>query len=213
MKMPQILTAAQTGVKSSKPRPSFSSMLGAFLSPFPSPSPSPRQYNSEPEPPNKKSSNSAHLHGYSSDICRTFLPPFPLPPHFPPYSPPLLKKLHIHSLILTAQSLSLTHLRPNVPASAVDISARNFLTTHGYGEAFFTHRIGHSIGIKAHESPYLHQGNNGTILREGMVFTSEPGVYLVGEFGVRTEDVVVVRGVGMEPEVLSGRRAVDAWDP
>jgi Xaa-Pro aminopeptidase len=46
-----------------------------------------------------------------------------------------------------------------------------------------------------------------------MVFTSEPGVYIVGEFGVRTEDVVLVRGVGTEPEVLSGRRAVDAWDP
>jgi Xaa-Pro aminopeptidase len=46
-----------------------------------------------------------------------------------------------------------------------------------------------------------------------MVFTSEPGVYLPGEFGVRSEDVVLVRGVGMEPEVLSGRRAVDAWDP
>lgn len=50
-------------------------------------------------------------------------------------------------------------------------------------------------------------------LREGMVFTSEPGVYLVGEFGVRHEDVLLVRGEAEEPDVLSGRRAQGPWDP
>lgn len=56
-------------------------------------------------------------------------------------------------------------------------------------------------------------GNTDTRLREGMVVASEPGVYLVGMFGVRIEDVLLVRSEGQPPEVLSGRRAEGAWDP
>jgi Xaa-Pro aminopeptidase len=85
------------------------------------------------------------------------------------------------------------------------------IASAGYGE-YFTHRVGHGIGIKAHESPYLHKGNTATLLRAGMVFTSEPGVYIPEQFGVRIEDVFLVKGSG-EPECLSGRRAVNAWDP
>jgi Xaa-Pro aminopeptidase len=121
-------------------------------------------------------------------------------------------KLNIWSLVLAAQNASLSHIVPNNTAASIDIAARNVITSAGYGP-YFTHRVGHGIGIKAHESPYLNKGNTDVRLREGMVFTSEPGVYLVGEFGVRHEDVLLVRGEAEEPDVLSGRRAQGPWDP
>jgi len=96
-------------------------------------------------------------------------------------------------------------------AASVDIAARNVIDNAGYGKAF-THRVGHGIGIKAHESPYLNQGNVGVELKAGMTFTSEPGIYLVGKFGVRHEDILLVNEEG-EPEVLTGTRAVGPWDP
>jgi len=96
-------------------------------------------------------------------------------------------------------------------AASVDIAARKVIANAGYGDAF-THRVGHGIGIKAHESPYLNKGEVNVTLRAGMVFTSEPGIYLVDKFGVRHEDVLLVRGNG-EPEILSGHRATGPWDP
>ena len=96
-------------------------------------------------------------------------------------------------------------------AASVDMAARDVITDAGYGAAF-THRVGHGIGIKAHESPYLNKGEVNVTLRAGMVFTSEPGVYLVDKFGVRHEDVLLVREDG-GPETLSGRRARGPWDP
>lgn len=96
-------------------------------------------------------------------------------------------------------------------AASVDIAARKVITDAGYGEAF-THRVGHGIGIKAHESPYLHKGNENVKLRAGMVFTSEPGIYLVDKFGVRHEDVLLINENG-EPEILTGTRAKSPWEP
>lgn len=96
-------------------------------------------------------------------------------------------------------------------AASVDIAARKVITDAGYGEAF-THRVGHGIGVKAHESPYLNKGNVNVTLKAGMTFTSEPGIYLVYKFGVRHEDILLVKESG-EPEVLSGKRAVGPWDP
>jgi Xaa-Pro aminopeptidase len=99
----------------------------------------------------------------------------------------------------------------NSTAASVDLAARKEITDAGYGD-FFTHRVGHGIGIKAHESPYLHKGNTNVTLRAGMTFTSEPGIYLVDKFGVRIEDVLLIAQNG-QPEILSGRRAVGPWDP
>ena len=96
-------------------------------------------------------------------------------------------------------------------AASVDIAARRVITDAGYGSAF-THRVGHGIGIKAHESPYLNKGNVNVTLKAGMTFTSEPGIYLVDKFGVRHEDILLLRE-SREPEVLSGRRAMSPWDP
>jgi Xaa-Pro aminopeptidase len=161
------------------------------------------------------SGNRAHLFGYSSDICRTFFPPF-----FPkPISeteiqalPSLVQeKIKVWDTVLEAQTRSMKALHQGNSAASVDIAARIVITDAGYGEAF-THRVGHGIGIKAHESPYLNKGNVNTTLKAGMTFTSEPGVYLVGKFGVRHEDILLVRESG-EPEVLTGRRAMGPWDP
>jgi Xaa-Pro aminopeptidase len=78
----------------------------------------------------------------------------------------------------------------------VDAVAREVINEGGYGEAF-GHGLGHGVGLEIHESPNL--GKTGeTALEDGMVVTVEPGIYLPGEFGVRVEDLVVVRSDGFE---------------
>lgn len=151
----------------------------------------------------------AHLHGYSSDVCRTFFPPFL--PQNDEVKNRLSHKLEIWNIVFDAQTASMAHFKENRTAASVDIAARKVITDAGYGETF-THRVGHGIGIKAHESPYLNKGNTGSLLKAGMTFTSEPGIYLVDKFGVRHEDIFLVREEG-EPDCLSCPRATDAWTP
>ncbi|KAH8816642.1 peptidase M24, structural domain-containing protein [Xylogone sp. PMI_703] len=157
----------------------------------------------------------AHLYGYSSDICRTFFPPFyPRPANAADYEklPASVKhKLAVWDIVLDAQSASMLALVPNNSAASVDIAARDVISKAGYGDAF-THRVGHGIGIKAHESPYMNKGNVNTLLKAGMAFTSEPGIYLVDKFGVRHEDILLVKEDG-GPEILTGTRAQGPWDP
>lgn len=157
----------------------------------------------------------AHLHGYSSDICRSFFPPSFAKPEsnldMRKFSEDLKHKIDVWNIVLDAQSASLLAMHETASAASVDIAARSVIESAGYAKAF-THRVGHGIGIKAHESPYLNKGNNDTILKANMTFTSEPGIYLPDEFGVRHEDVLLVRSQGM-PEVLTGSRATDPWTP
>ncbi|TVY25886.1 putative peptidase [Lachnellula hyalina] len=157
----------------------------------------------------------AHLYGYSSDICRTFFPPFfPKPTNdseVRALSPVVQEKLKVWDIVLEAQTQSMHALVSGNTAASVDIAARKVISDGGYGNAF-THRVGHGIGIKAHESPYLNKGNFNVTLRAGMTFTSEPGIYLVDKFGVRHEDILLVKEDG-EPEILTGQRAVGPWDP
>lgn len=151
----------------------------------------------------------SHLYGYSSDVCRTFYPPsFPNPPP-PEYN--VTEKLAVWQVVLDAQAASVKAMVPNGTAAAVDIAARSVIEAAGYSEAF-THRLGHSLGIKAHESPYLNKGNFGAILRPGMVFTSEPGVYVLNHFGVRHEDILVIKEDG-EAENICGGYATSPWEP
>jgi len=79
-------------------------------------------------------------------------------------------------------------------ASDVDHAARQSLEQAGYG-SYFVHRTGHGLGMELHESPWI-SSDSDTILEAGMVFSIEPGVYLPGKFGIRIEDIVVVRPVG-----------------
>ncbi|KAH7085245.1 peptidase M24 [Paraphoma chrysanthemicola] len=155
----------------------------------------------------------AHLFGYSSDVCRTFYPPqFSLDDVDGQGKKNVTQQLEVWDVVLAAQSASVKAMQTNATAASVDIAARDIITQAGYG-AQFTHRLGHSLGIKAHESPYLNKGNTGVRLRPGMVFTSEPGVYVLGEFGVRHEDILVVREEGEEAENISGGFSRSAWEP
>jgi Xaa-Pro aminopeptidase len=158
----------------------------------------------------------AHLYGYSSDICRTFFPPFNHKPtsaaEFSTLLANVKEKLLVWDLVLSAQTASLVAMHADATAASIDIAARNIISKAGYGDAF-THRVGHGIGIKAHESPYMNKGNTEILLRKGMTFASEPGIYLVDKFGVRHEDVLLIGDEGELLEVLSGTRAVGPWDP
>jgi Xaa-Pro aminopeptidase len=89
--------------------------------------------------------------------------------------------------------------RPGVRAADVDKAARDFITKAGYGPQFL-HRLGHGLGIDVHEPPYI-TGTSEHVLEEGNVFSIEPGIYLEGRFGVRLEDIVILRADG--PEILS----------
>lgn len=151
----------------------------------------------------------AKLYGYSSDVSRTFYPPFEAAPQASEHNQ--TEQLHVWQLVLDAQKAAVMAMVPGATAASVDIAARDVIQAAGYGP-YFTHRLGHGIGIKAHESPYLNKGNLATTLRPGMVFTAEPGVYLMDQFGVRHEDVLVVKEDG-EAENISGGFAKGPWEP
>jgi Xaa-Pro aminopeptidase len=102
----------------------------------------------------------------------------------------------IWSIVLDAQSAAIDKAAPGVPCHEVDAAARRVIEKAGYGE-YFTHRLGHGLGIDVHEPPYM-VGHDRTVLEPGMTFTSEPGIYLPGRFGVRIEDDIVVTEKGAE---------------
>jgi len=79
----------------------------------------------------------------------------------------------------------------------VDAAARKVIVDAGFGPGYkyFTHRVGHGIGMDGHEYPYLVRGNK-LPLQPGMTFSDEPGIYIVGEFGVRIEDVIHITDAG-----------------
>ena len=102
----------------------------------------------------------------------------------------------IWSVVLEAQGAAIERARPGVQCAEVDAAARRVIEKAGYGE-FFTHRLGHGLGIDVHEPPYM-VGNEKTLLEPGMTFTSEPGIYLPGRFGVRIEDDILCTERGAE---------------
>ncbi len=107
--------------------------------------------------------------------------------------------LEIHAIVERAVQAAMLAARPGVMAKDVDAAARDVITEAGYGE-FFVHRLGHGLGIDIHEPPYI-TATSEVILDEGMVFSIEPGIYLQGRFGVRLEEIVILRADG--PEILS----------
>jgi len=89
----------------------------------------------------------------------------------------------IYSIVLKAHDEVITRIRPGIKAKEVDKVARSIITNEGYGQ-YFTHRTGHGLGLDVHEEPYIRSGSD-IVLKEGMVFTVESGIYLPGKFGVR----------------------------
>ncbi|MDB4092022.1 Xaa-Pro peptidase family protein [bacterium] len=105
----------------------------------------------------------------------------------------------VHDIVERAVQAALAAAKPGVRAHVVDDAARGVITEAGYGE-YFMHRTGHGMGIEVHETPYI-TASSQTVLEEGMVFSIEPGIYLPGRFGIRLEDIVILRKD--EPEILS----------
>lgn len=118
------------------------------------------------------------VEGYQSDITRTFV-----------LGKPTDKMRKVFDIVHQAQSAALKQARPGVPAESVDAAARKVISDAGYGPdyKYFTHRLGHGIGMDGHEWPYLVRGDT-LALRSNMTFSDEPGIYIRGEFGVRLED-------------------------
>lgn len=123
--------------------------------------------------------------GYCSDITRTVA-----------FGEPTDAKREIYETVKNAEQAAVDLVRPGVKAKELDKAARDVITAAGYGE-YFTHRLGHGLGISVHEYPSI-TGTNEFVLDEGMVFTIEPGIYKSDVTGVRIEDDVVVTKDGVE---------------
>lgn len=107
---------------------------------------------------------------------------------------PSARHIEIHGLVLAAHDAAISAIHAGTTAGAVDAAARRVIDDAGMGERFF-HRVGHGLGLEAHEEPSLDPGS-GVVLEAGMVFTVEPGIYIEGWGGVRIEDDIVVEGAG-----------------
>jgi Xaa-Pro aminopeptidase len=103
---------------------------------------------------------------------------------------PTARHKEMHRLVLEAHDAAIGAVRAGTTAGAVDAAARQVIEAAGMGDRFF-HRVGHGLGLEAHEDPSLDPGS-ATVLESGMVFTIEPGVYIPGWGGVRIEDDVAV---------------------
>jgi Xaa-Pro dipeptidase len=123
--------------------------------------------------------------GYCSDITRTVS-----------FGEPSDAQKDVYETVRKAEQAAVDAVKPGVRAMDLDKIARDVITQAGYGE-FFTHRLGHGLGISVHEFPSV-TGNNEMALIEGMVFTIEPGIYDPSITGVRIEDDVVVTKDGVE---------------
>ncbi len=123
--------------------------------------------------------------GYVSDLTRTFA--------IDAAAPEMEK---IYTVVQAANAAARAAVRPGVTCASIDAAARRVITEAGYG-AYFTHRVGHGLGLEGHEAPSMH-GENQTVLEPGLTFTIEPGIYLPGRGGVRIEDDVVVTADGGE---------------
>lgn len=124
--------------------------------------------------------------GYASDFTRTVVVG----------AEPAGWQSEIYQVVLQAQQAGIAAVKPGVPAAEVDAAARRVIDDAGYG-AYFGHSTGHGVGLNVHEAPRV-SAASGDMLEAGMVITVEPGIYLPGRGGVRTEDVVVVREHGAE---------------
>lgn len=116
-------------------------------------------------------------HNYASDISRTIVGSE--------------KEEEIFEIVLEAQKKAINSIKPGIKASYVDKVARDVINDYDYGDSFI-HSTGHGVGLEIHERPSLSTREEGK-LEKGMVVTVEPGIYLEGKFGVRIEDMVLIK--------------------
>ncbi len=109
---------------------------------------------------------------------------------------PDAKTQAVYEVVLNAQRAALAMARPGVQVQAVDAAARSVIADAGYGD-YFTHSIGHGLGMQVHEAPLMKPGSK-LELQAGMVVTIEPGIYLPDEFGIRIEDDILITPDGAE---------------
>ncbi len=141
----------------------------------------------------------ARVEGYCGDLTRTVWVGQPSP-----------QLGTMYRLVADAQQAAFATIRAGIDAGAVDQAARDVFAAAGV-EQYFVHGLGHAIGLRIHESPFLGK-QSAAVLRAGQVITIEPGVYIAGWGGVRIEDVVVVEAQGYEnltgaPKLLGERAA------
>jgi Xaa-Pro dipeptidase len=134
------------------------------------------------------------VEGYQSDITRTFV-----------LGKPTEKMKSVFEVVHQAQQAGLAAAKPGVQLDTVDKAARKVIVDAGYGPGFkyFSHRVGHGLGMDGHEWPYLVTNDMfgwdlHPTMRAGMVFSDEPGVYIPGEFGIRLEDDMHITENGAE---------------
>jgi len=119
---------------------------------------------------------------YCSDVTRTFC------------LNPDKKIKSIHKTVLNTQKTVLEKIKPNIKAKTLDFIARKMIEKSGYQ---FFHGIGHGVGIEIHEEPFISYKSE-SVLKQGMVFTIEPGIYMKGLGGVRIEDMVLLTKKGIK---------------
>ncbi len=126
--------------------------------------------------------------GYRSDISRTFV-----------LGQATDRMKQVFDIVHQAQAAALAAARPGVEAQSVDAAARSVIEEAGFGPGYtyFSHRVGHGIGMDGHEWPYLVKGNT-LQLESGQTFSDEPGIYIPGEFGVRIEDDMHITADGAQ---------------
>ena len=132
------------------------------------------------------------VEGYQSDITRTFV-----------LGKATAKMNRVFDIVRRAQNAALAAAKPAAPLESIDAAARKVITDAGYGPGFkfFSHRLGHGIGMEGHEWPYLVKNNmfgwtRALRAQPGMTFSNEPGIYIRGEFGIRLEDDMVITADG-----------------
>lgn len=142
------------------------------------------------------------VEGYWSDVTRTGV-----------FGKPSEKMLRVYDTVRKAQDAALGAARAGKLSGSVDDAARGVITSAGFGPdyKFFTHRLGHGIGLDGHEHPYLVRGSK-TVLEPGMTFSNEPGIYIPGEFGIRCEDVMAITADG-PAELLTPKFQVSLEKP
>lgn len=133
--------------------------------------------------------------GYHSDMTRTVC-----------VGKPTEKMEQVYKTVLDAQLKSMAAIKEGAVGSDVDKIARDVISDAGYGD-MFGHSLGHGVGMEIHETPNASPASK-YVLKENMIITVEPGIYIPDEFGVRIEDFVIVGKNGFENMTLANKSLI-----